>query len=99
MLVGQALLAYLLSYQLATCNSLDECVQTSHKNDKPKQAYHASCPQKGQTPQVQGLDGETSMGLTTLLTRGLTVSLTTSLTEGSEEDEGTKCVEIGRAHV
>ena len=37
------------------------------------------------------LDGETSMGLTTSLTRGLTVSLT----EGSEEDEGTKCVEWG----
>ena len=41
------------------------------------------------------LDGETSMGLTTSLTGGLTVSLTTLLTEGSEEDEGTKCVEWG----
>ena len=39
------------------------------------------------------LDGETSMGLTTSLTWGLTVSLTTSFTEGSEEDEGTKFVE------
>ena len=39
------------------------------------------------------LDGETSMGLTTSLTRGLTVSLTASLTEGSKEDEGTKFVE------
>ena len=39
------------------------------------------------------LDGETSMGLTTSLTGGLTVSLTASLIEGSEEDEGTKCVE------
>ena len=39
------------------------------------------------------LDGETSMGLTTLLTGGLTVSLTASLTEGSEEDKGTKCME------
>ena len=35
------------------------------------------------------------MDLTTLLTRGLTVSLTTSLTEGSEENEGTKFVEWG----
>ena len=35
------------------------------------------------------------MGLTTLLTGGLIVSLTTSLTEGSEENEGTKCVEWG----
>ena len=35
------------------------------------------------------------MGLTTSLIGGLTVSLTTSLTEGSEEDEGTKCVEWG----
>ena len=35
------------------------------------------------------------MGLTTLLTGGLTVSLTTSLTEGSKEDEGTKFVEWG----
>ena len=26
-----------------------KCVQTSHKNDKLKQAYHASCPQKRQT--------------------------------------------------
>ena len=43
---------FVFSQQLAACNSLDECVQTSHKNDKPKQAYHASCPQKGQTPQV-----------------------------------------------
>ena len=33
----------LSSLQLVTCNSLDECVQTSHKNDKPKQAYHAFC--------------------------------------------------------
>ena len=39
------------------------------------------------------LDDETSMGLITSLIGGLTVSLTTSLTEGSEEDEGTKCVE------
>ena len=35
------------------------------------------------------------MSLTTSLTRGLTVSLTASLIEGSEEDEGTKCVEWG----
>ena len=35
------------------------------------------------------------MGLTTSLTGGLTVSLIASLTEGSEEDEGTKCVEWG----
>ena len=35
------------------------------------------------------LDDETSMGLTTSLTGGLTISLT----EGSEENEGTKCVE------
>ena len=35
------------------------------------------------------------MGLTTSLTGGLTVSLITSLTEGSEEDEGTKFVEWG----
>ena len=35
------------------------------------------------------------MGLTTLLTGGLTVSLTASLTKGLEEDEGTKCVEWG----
>ena len=41
------------------------------------------------------LDGETSMGLTTSLTGGLTVSLIATLTEGSEEDEGTKCVEWG----
>ena len=41
------------------------------------------------------LDGETYIGLTTSLTGGLTVSLITSLTEGSEEDEGTKCVEWG----
>ena len=41
------------------------------------------------------LDGETFIGLTTSLTWGLTVSLKTSLTEGSEEDEGTKCVEWG----
>ena len=41
------------------------------------------------------LDGETSMGLTTSFTGGLTVSLTTSLTDGSEEDEGTKCLEWG----
>ena len=41
------------------------------------------------------LDGETSMGLTTSLIGGLTVSLTASLTEGSEEDEGTKFVEWG----
>ena len=41
------------------------------------------------------LDDETSMSLTTSLTGGLTVSLTTSLTEGSEEDEGIKCVEWG----
>ena len=41
------------------------------------------------------LDGETSMGLTTSLIGGLTVSLTTSLTEGSEEDERTKFVEWG----
>ena len=41
------------------------------------------------------LDDETSMGLTTSLTGGLTISLTTSLTEGSEEDEGIKCVEWG----
>ena len=34
------------------------------------------------------LDGETSMGLTTSLTGGLTISLTTSLIKGSEEDEG-----------
>ena len=39
------------------------------------------------------LDGETSMGLTTSLTGVLTVQLTASLTKGSEEDEGTKCVE------
>ena len=39
------------------------------------------------------LDGETSMGLTTSLIGNLTVSLTNSLTEGSEEDEGTKFVE------
>ena len=41
------------------------------------------------------LDGETSMGLTTSLIGGLTVSLTASLIEGSEEDEGTKCLEWG----
>ena len=41
------------------------------------------------------LDGETSMGLTTSLTGGLTVSLIASLTEGLEEDEGIKCVEWG----
>ena len=41
------------------------------------------------------LDGETSMGLTTSLIGNLTVSLTNSLTEGSEEDEGTKFVEWG----
>ena len=41
------------------------------------------------------LDGETPMGLTTSLTRGLTVSLITSLTEVSEEDKGTKFVEWG----
>ena len=41
------------------------------------------------------LDGETSMGLTTSLIGGLTFSLTNSLIEGSEEDEGTKCVEWG----
>ena len=41
------------------------------------------------------LDGETSMGLTTSLTGGLKVSLTTSITKGSEENEGTKCVEWG----
>ena len=41
------------------------------------------------------LDSETSIDLTTLLTRDLTVSLTTLLTDGSEEDEGTKCVEWG----
>ena len=41
------------------------------------------------------LDDETYMGLTTSLTGGLTVSLTALLTEGSEEDEGTKCVEWG----
>ena len=41
------------------------------------------------------LDGETSMGLTTSLTGGLTVSLTTSFTKGSEEDEGTMFVEWG----
>ena len=35
------------------------------------------------------------MGLTTSLIGGLTVSFTTSLTEGSEEDEGAKCVEWG----
>ena len=35
------------------------------------------------------------MGLTTSLTRHLTVSLTTSHTEGSKEDEGTKFVEWG----
>ena len=35
------------------------------------------------------------MGLTTSLTRGLTISLTTSFTKGSEEDEGTKFVEWG----
>ena len=35
------------------------------------------------------------MGLTTSLTGSLTVSLTALLTEGSEEDEGTKCVEWG----
>ena len=33
----------LSSLQLVACNSLDECVQTSHKNDKPKQVYHAFC--------------------------------------------------------
>ena len=33
------------------------------------------------------------MGLTTLLTGGLTVSLTTSFTKGSKEDEGIKFVE------
>ena len=33
------------------------------------------------------------MGLTTSLTKGLTVSLTTSFTKGLEEDEGTKFVE------
>ena len=37
------------------------------------------------------LGGVTSKGLTTSLTRGLT----TSLTGGSEEDEGTKIVELG----
>ena len=41
------------------------------------------------------LDGETSMGLTTSLIGGLTVSLTASLIEGSEKDEGTKYVEWG----
>ena len=41
------------------------------------------------------LDGETSMGLTTSLTGGLTVSLTTSFAKGLEEDEGTKFVEWG----
>ena len=41
------------------------------------------------------LDGETSMGLTTSFTGGLTVSLIASLIEGSEEDEGTNCVEWG----
>ena len=46
-------------------------------------------------PTLIFLDDETSMSLTTLLTGGLTVSLTTSLTKGSEEDEGTKCVEWG----
>ena len=35
------------------------------------------------------------MGLTTLLTGGLTVSLTTSFTKGSKEDEGIKFVEWG----
>ena len=35
------------------------------------------------------------MGLTTSLTGGLTISLTPLHTEGSEEDEGTKCVEWG----
>ena len=35
------------------------------------------------------------MGLTTSLIGGLTISLTTSLTEGSEEDEGTKFMEWG----
>ena len=35
------------------------------------------------------------MGLTTSLAGCLIVSLTTSLTEGSEEDEGTKCMEWG----
>ena len=35
------------------------------------------------------------MGLTTSLTGSLTVSLTALFTEGSEEDEGTKCVEWG----
>ena len=39
---------------------------------------------------LKNLDGETSMGLTTLLIGGLTVSLTILHTEGSEEDEGTK---------
>ena len=42
----------------AACNNQDECVQTSHKNDTPKQAYHASCPQKGQTLQVQILSDQ-----------------------------------------
>ena len=41
------------------------------------------------------LDGVTSMGLTTSLIGGLTVSLTTSLIEDSEEDEGIKYVEWG----
>ena len=41
------------------------------------------------------LNGEISMGLTTSLTGGLIVSLTASLTKGSEEDEGTKCMEWG----
>ena len=42
------------------------------------------------------LDDETSMGLTTSLIGGLTVSLTISLTEGlEEEDKGTNFVEWG----
>ena len=38
------LICSLSSFQLVACNSLDECVQTSHENDTPKQAYHAPCP-------------------------------------------------------
>ena len=52
------LAACLLSQQPAACNILDKCVQTSHKNDTPKQAYYASYPQKWQTPQVQTLSDQ-----------------------------------------
>ena len=84
--MAHALLVCLPSQQLAACNSLDECVQTSHKNDKPKQTYHVTCPQKGQTAQVQTL----------IFLSGVTFKdLTTSLTGGSEEDEGTKTAKLG----